>query len=301
MSKIEDFRTYELLNSSWSVQGCSKAGYASGYFVHGPNFVVEAGFPTLRSPKAVFITHRHTDHAANLPMVVHSRSSKKRGQKHLKGRPVYMPASMVPMVRHLCASFAYLSDGELPEEPFGRMGMHEMPVEVGEMLAVPGMPKLHVEVLRCYHRCETVGYGFSERRRRLHPRFAGLPTSELRALKLGGTEITQEVLIPQVVFFGDSTPDALLEHDEWLRYPNVFFECTACWRRGDEDAQRQEALDRRARGHSHIHELQGIIEKHREGRRWFLQHTSCGCSPKELRAVLASLSADVVIVEEDLG
>ncbi|GIQ83702.1 hypothetical protein KIPB_005059 [Kipferlia bialata] len=259
------------------------------------SIMVEAGISTWRSPKAVLITHRHTDHSAALCDAICPRSAIKKGQEHLKGRPVYAPAEAIPMLAQLCTAYSCLSTGKLPVDPFASCGMHEMPVSIGDTFTIPGIPDVVVEVVKCYHTCECVGYGFSILKRRLNPKYRGLDKQGLIALKKSGTDITETVTEPQVIFFGDTTPDALFNHTEWQKYPNVFIECTACKLNG-EDLQ-LEARKRRERGHTHVVELKELIERHSEGRRWFLQHTSAACTPEELRIVRESIQADVVIVE----
>ncbi|GIQ86933.1 hypothetical protein KIPB_008875 [Kipferlia bialata] len=59
MGKLEtQCKKYSLLQSAWTVQGRSRAGRSTGYFVHGPGFLMDAGIHTDLQAKAVFITHR---------------------------------------------------------------------------------------------------------------------------------------------------------------------------------------------------------------------------------------------------
>ncbi|GIQ82920.1 hypothetical protein KIPB_004147 [Kipferlia bialata] len=218
------------------------------------------------------------------------------GQEKLKGRPVLAPTGCIPMLRHLCATHAYLNDGVLPEDPFTRCGMHEMGVDAGDCIEVPGLQGIEVEVVKCYHNsCETVGYGFSIKKNKLKAEYIGLDKEGIIALRKSGTCITESVRVPQVIFFGDTTPDALTQHTEWQKYPNVFIECTACSTDKDIDAEVSKMRDR---GHTHIAELKPILEAHAEGRRWFLQHASAAHKDQELIEMAEGIEADVVIVED---
>jgi len=70
------------------------------------------------------------------------------------------------MVAHLCEAVAWLSDGVKPATPadaLKRIGLHRLPCQHGDMLEVPGVPDVVVEVLPAFHG-ETVShrYGFNE-------------------------------------------------------------------------------------------------------------------------------------------
>lgn len=302
--RLGDCPKFDLRDCDWKVQGHSRAGERTGYFIHGPQICIDCGLSTWYTMNAVFMTHRHTDHSLELANMISARQQKRKGQEHLTGRPVVMPSEAVPMIAHLCASVAWLSDGTKPESDAAaleRIGIHPMPVEIGQKITVPGLPNIRVEIHRGYHAgCQSVGYGFIDVRNRLKSEFAGLKGDEIGRLRKSGVSITEEVEIPQVLIYGDTTPDALANHDEWKKYPNIFIECTAADFRTDPAVATAEVASRRERGHTHINELLPLLERFSEGRRWFIQHLSLASDIAALRAVLtASKVKDWTLVLEE--
>ena len=82
--RLEDCKTYALKGiDTWKVQGHSGAGERTGYFVHGPQLVVDCGLSTWKTPSAVLLTHRHTDHSAELPQIISSHTPPRKGQEGL--------------------------------------------------------------------------------------------------------------------------------------------------------------------------------------------------------------------------
>jgi ribonuclease BN (tRNA processing enzyme) len=334
--RLEDAEEYALLDQpNWRVQGHSNAGERTGYFIHGVNVVVDCGLSTWRTPTALFLTHRHTDHSMELPAMVSYRTVPRKGQEGLLGRPVVMPPECVKMIAHLCASIAYLSDGVLPasdEAALKRIGIHPItaapscgypaaaafaardstydeaarvpppPPSAPTFLEVPGLPDIRVEVLPGYHLdCQSNAYGFCEVRRKLGPAYQGLEGKELKALRAQGVDLMVETLVPHLLIFGDTTPDALLNHTEWQKYKNVFIECTACQETGlAKEAVADEVASRRRRGHTHAAELLPILEKMQAGRRWFIQHTSLATKASTFDALLKTFPGltDCVVVRD---
>lgn len=91
------------------------------------------------------------------------------------------------------------------------------PVELKNIIVTP---------LKCYHTCESIGFGFSTFVMKLKQSYSKIEKSELIKLKSEGIEILEEIKTPQFVFFGDTNIDALLLHDEWKNYPVIIIECT---------------------------------------------------------------------------
>ena len=80
--------------------------------------------------------------------------------------------------------------------------------------------------MHAYHSTDCVGYGFKTIKKKIKEEFSKYDKETLVALKRDGTEITENVYIPEVVFYCDSTIDNLLMHSDWIPYPVVMVECT---------------------------------------------------------------------------
>ena len=358
--RLEECVAFSLLECNWTVQGHSCAGQHTGYWIQGPNLVVDCGLATSRQPHAVFVTHRHTDHSLGLHRVVSCRATPKKGQELLGGRPVLLPVEAAPMLAHLSVSVAWLADGGPVPPPVDkaleRLGIFPIPVTPGDQLEVPGVPNVRVEVLQGHHGddIQSVGYGFSEVRRKLKAEFQGLPGKEIaqaraafkaaakeRAAAAAGAAamrrhrgvvprgvgdaltfeqrdatlpfhqvdddrdddgVTEVVVTPLLLMYGDTTPDALLLHDEWRKYPNIFIEATGSQWQADPAEASKEVQARRQRNHSDINELLPLIANSKQDRRrWFLHHLSAAADLTLTRQRVAEFTSlhpglDVVLV-----
>jgi ribonuclease Z len=59
------------------------------------------------------------------------------------------------------------------------------------------------------HTMPSCGFVVWQRRRKLKPEFQGLPGEQIRDLRLGGTEVTEELRSPRLAYLGDSSPEGL--------------------------------------------------------------------------------------------
>ncbi len=141
-----------------------------------------------------FISHTHLDHIAALPLYV--------ARRRLMGMApprIWLPAESVDRVRQMLNSFERLDRGRLPCELNG--------VEGGDEFALSR--ELHVNVLKTKHTIASVGYVVSERRKKLKPEYLGLTGEQIRELREGGTEITEERRLPILGFTGDTSAEGL--------------------------------------------------------------------------------------------
>ena len=108
---------------------------------------------------------------------------------------------------------------------------------------IPGLNGIEVEVLSCFpssnseeldqnwkfssnHSVPSQGYGFNTVSNKLKQEFQGLKGQEIGKLKKDSVEITEKVLRPELVFFGDTNAKTLLENSGWKKYPVVIIKCT---------------------------------------------------------------------------
>lgn len=238
----------------YKLQGCSKAGFQTGFWLNGLNILLDCGVYTCRQPKAVFITHSHADHSWLLPYIITSRSNL---------TPVCMPVDAFKPIQIYQNSIRCLgssSEESLGETVWSIQKCDPMQLNFGTKFKPKELKNIMVETLKCYHTCESIGFGFSVFAMKLKPEYAKIDKSEIIKIKQTGIEIQHEVLTPQFVFFGDTNIDALLLHDEWKAYPVIIIECTGY----DKifDINKQSDKSQYERGHIHINDIIPVMKEH---------------------------------------
>lgn len=303
---LEDCASITLSNpSKWTINMHSRAGERTGVLINDLKIVIDCGLATEKNIKAVFMTHKHCDHSYMLPMVIKGRSNVVKGQEHLTGRPVYLPAFMKNMIKHQiqtvlisCDDHYDESNGKLEyshlgmtdDELFKRQSIHPMEVTFGDSFSIPGVKDIHVEVLKAYHTCSCNGYGFStikknvikEEYRHLLKTEDGRKT--IKELINNKINIKEDILIPELAFYCDSTSDNLTKHKEWEKYPVVICECTEI--NPDEPINNYEE-----RGHTHILNLIDVFKQHKD-KQFILIHESMKYTDNQLEEFEKKINND---------
>ena len=232
-TRLENGNVLELPNSlHWSIQGHSKAGERTGFWLEPLKIVLDAGLSTYKSPKAIFITHSHTDHSTHIPDIYTTRTTPFKGQEHLVGRPIIMPTYMLSLIERTLSNTIDLANGVLDycknknENIWEVQSTHPFCIETGNTYEIPGLPNIKVEILKGYHSVQSVGYGFSVITNKLKEVYKNIPKNDIIRLKKNNVNITEQHIYPQLVFYGDTSIKALTDHDEWKKYPIIIIECT---------------------------------------------------------------------------
>lgn len=149
------------------------------------------------------ISHCHLDHIAALPLYVARRRLMK-----MEPPRILLPEYVIEPVRQMLKSFERLDRGRLPCELIGMKDGQEYELS----------RELVVLALETKHRIESLGYVVFHRKNKLKPELAGLTGEQIRDLRLAGTEITNEIRVPQLGFTGDTNPAGLDNNP-------LFYEC----------------------------------------------------------------------------
>ena len=153
----------------------------------------------------VLFTHAHVDHMGGA--IFHCATRSMLGM----APPRYlMPAENIEAFGDMLAAWRRLDHSELRCE-----------VEA----AVPGEAvslgrDLEAVPFRSIHRVPTVGYGLWRSSRRLKAEYQGLEGTEIRALRLAGTDVTEVGRTCELAFTGDSLID-VIEREEAARTAKV--------------------------------------------------------------------------------
>lgn len=157
------------------------------------------------------ITHSHLDHIAALPVYIARRRMMK-----MEPPKIYLPTHALAGVDSMLKSFSRLDRGRLPCELIG--------VEPGDEIVLSR--ELVMTVHKTTHTVPSVGYLIWERRNKLKPEFQSLSGSEIRDIRLAGTEVSAEIRMPLLAYTGDTSPPGLENNPDMLKAQVLITEMT---------------------------------------------------------------------------
>jgi ribonuclease Z len=250
-----------------AIEGVSIAGQESFYKVPGFHALLEFG----RAPddtvgySTVCLTHGHLDHAAGL-----AHHASRRTLQGLPPARVFAPEEAVPDLEAWLAISHRLENVDY--------GVHVTPAVPGRTVALRN--DLELKFLPGRHRVPTVGYLFSEIKRKLKEEFIGLPGERIAALRAGGTEVTRREETPLLAYPGDCGSAIFEAAPELFRARVLLIECSFLL---PEDRDR-------ARVYEHLH-LDDFLERADEFQNEVivLTHFSQRYRPAEIREALRSV------------
>jgi ribonuclease Z len=180
-----------------------------------------------------FVSHTHLDHIAALPVYVARRRMMK-----MDPPTIYVPESAVEPIRKLLHVISRLDRGRLPCQIIGVHSGQEIPLS----------RELIVTTHRTSHTVPSLGYIVWERRRKLKAEFQALTGEQIRDLRLGGREVTEERRFAKLAYLGDSTPAGLDDNPDMYQAEILITEMTFV----ASDHRRQSI---RKLGHMHLDDI----------------------------------------------
>jgi ribonuclease Z len=141
-----------------------------------------------------FVSHGHLDHVAALPVYVARRRMMK-----MEPPVIYLPAETIESVEKILKLFTRLDRGRMP--------CQLLPLHPGQEVELSR--ELVVTVSQTRHTVPSLGFVVWERRRKLKAEYQDLAGPQIRDLRLGGTEVTEERRVPRFAYLGDSAPEGL--------------------------------------------------------------------------------------------
>lgn len=279
---LEECVRWPIPGSPWSLQGHSRAGERTGFWIPELRLFFDMGLPSKRHPAAILATHSHSDHSIAVPELAMGSG----GRSSLSDRPcIYVPAPMDGPLRHLCRASESLNMCLSPAMEREVINTH--PVVHGDCLDSV-VPDVRVRVVDCSHSVPCVGYVLSSCSQRLLPEYAGLPGKALGALRRAGTALTELVEVPRFAFLGDTTVDVFSSPSgpQILASPVVMVECTLLGLHPEDCSNAQ------ARGHVAWPDLRPIVAAN-PAVLFVLIHFSQRYSDED---VVAALRADMALL-----
>jgi ribonuclease Z len=250
-----------------AIEGVSIAGHESFYKVPGFHTLLEFG----RAPddtvgySTVCLTHGHLDHAAGL-----AHHASRRTLQGLPPARVFAPEEAVPDLEAWLAISHRLENVDY--------GVHVTPAVPGRTVALRN--DLELKFLPGRHRVPTVGYLFSETRRKLKDEYLDLPGEKIAALRAAGVEVTRREDALLLAYPGDCGPAIFDAAPELFSARVLLIECSFLL---PEDRER-------ARVYEHLH-LDDFLERAGlfQNEVIVLTHFSQRYRPEEIRVALRAL------------
>ena len=193
---IDNLPLKTIKHKGLTIEGYSRAAVQSYWRIPELKLCFDLGGSpwNFTGTPTVFVTHAHLDHLAAVPVFV-----ARRRMMRMEPPTIYLPEEAVPTVRRILNLWQRLDRG--------RMACDLVGVKPGFEV---NLSREHVvTVFQTRHSVPSVGYIVWDRRKKLKSEFHGLPSDEIRDLRLSGTEVTQEVRVPLVCYTGDTAPAGL--------------------------------------------------------------------------------------------
>ena len=140
------------------------------------------------------VSHTHLDHIAALPVYIARRRMMK-----MEPPVIYLPEESVDTVSKILKLFTRLDRGRMPCELIATKPGDEIELSREHVVTVSATK----------HTVPSLGFVVWERRRKLRAELRHLSGDQIRDLRLGGTEVTEEMRMPLLAYLGDSAPEGL--------------------------------------------------------------------------------------------
>ncbi|MHC4406095.1 MAG: MBL fold metallo-hydrolase [Planctomycetota bacterium] len=193
---LDDQPVRSLTHKSITIEGFSRAAVQTYWRIPELKIGFDLGAQpwSFMGTPTWFVSHTHIDHVAALPMYVARRRMMKMDPPR-----IYLPEHAVEPIQRMLRQVSRLDRGRLPCELVATNPGDE--IELSRELVVT--------VSATRHTLPSLGFVVWERRRKLKAEFHGLTGEEIRDIRLSGTEVTNEVRVPQIAYLGDSAPAGL--------------------------------------------------------------------------------------------
>ncbi len=283
---IEDCVKLQLNSKGWYLQGFSRAGDRTGFILYPQKFIFDCGIRTNICCENIFMTHVHTDHSLELPVICNRH--KVRDKPDFKYN-IFLPSSSVENIKLLVRCVSQLSFPESRKQSNEEILSHQKiklnAINAGDEFIIKDNL---ISVFESHHTIQAVGYGISSISKKLKPEYLALFNDEsidkkerikkFEVIKKSGTETYEQIIIPEVVFFCDSSIHNLSNHDEWQSYPVIVCECTGL------SMNKKSEQDFLNDGHTCITQLLPIIETYPD-KKWILIHITTALNSAEIKKI----------------
>jgi ribonuclease Z len=193
---LQNMPVKTLVHKDLTIEGYSRAAVQTYWRVPELKVGFDLGAQpwSFMSTQTWFISHAHLDHIAALPVYIARRRMMK-----MEPPTIYMPAVAIEPVQKILRQFTRLDRGRMPCEL--------LPIEPGSEIELSREHVVTVSATK--HTVPSMGFVVWDRRRKLRSEYAGLSGPQIRDLRLGGTDVTEEKRVARFAYLGDSAPEGL--------------------------------------------------------------------------------------------
>jgi len=251
--------SYNLKGSNLILKGYSRAGERSCFQIPAISLMFDAGIRTSNTPNHIFISHCHSDHIFDLPIILTGIYKKTN---------IYSPVEKNIVDNFIKASYALINNGNKKVPPY--IINRVLPSQ--KINFKENKRNYQIDVFKCYHRVPTNGYGLSEIKKKLKPEYLGKSGKEIVQLKKENVEICYDFEDNIFAYLTDTTPN-VFNNDNIFKYKTIMVECTIL------DEEYKES----ARKHMHTYwgDLLPIIKSH-PNNHFILIHLSVRYNKEEI-------------------
>ncbi len=248
----------------YRIQGISIAGEQTAIHVPELDIAFDVGLcprPVLSAPY-IALTHGHMDHVAGLPYYFSQRVFQKMGTG-----TCICHEDIAGDVQEMMGGWVDLEKQHTPHII--------VPIKPEEEIQIK--PGVVLKGIEAKHTVPAMSYVVVEHRKKLLEKYTGLPQSELRDLKISGTEITQTLKIPLVACTGDTEIGDHLFRPEFTNAPIVITECTFF----EEEHKKRASVGK----HLHIDDLSDLLQSWK-AEHVVITHTSRRTTLDQIRSAI---------------
>ncbi|MCO6043013.1 MBL fold metallo-hydrolase [Aeoliella sp. ICT_H6.2] len=210
---VENAPVKTLEHNGLTIEGYSRAAVQTYWRVPELSVGFDLGAQpwSFMGTETWFVSHGHLDHIAALPVYVARRRMMK-----MEPPTIYLPTVAVKPVEQILQGFTRLDRGRLP--------VNLVPIEPG--MEIELSREYVVTTVATKHTVPSMGFVVWQRRNKLKAEYQGLAGTEIRDLRLAGTEVTEEHRDAVLAYLGDSAPPGLDDNPEMYEAKILICELT---------------------------------------------------------------------------
>jgi len=225
------------------IRGRSVSGYTTAVAVPEYDLCFDCGMALYDAVQCnnVAITHGHLDHFGGI-----ARHAYIRGMTGMAPSRFYVPRGLQGRVGQVMRFWADVQGARMAPFTVSPVEVDHR-VEIGQGRTDPGRQRRFIRSFKTDHRIRSQGYVLVEERKRLNPKYQGIPGPELGRLSREGVSVNELFEVPLVAFTGDTRASVYDRDMLALKVKVLIAECTFL---GDVEVE-----EAHHKGHTHISEL----------------------------------------------